>query len=357
MRLKEAVETYKQPIEQALKKIFDEKISEAGKLNKDNVKFYENLKEFVLRGGKRLRPITLIMAYSAVKEPTTELNELIRTSTCVELLHNSTLIHDDIIDQDELRRGGPTFHTLYGQLFEKEVPHRAKILGIAMGILGGDELFNIGFETLLTAKFDRERVSRALEYYVSAYREVVNGELLDLMFSITDYEKLSEEEYLKMIRLKTAALFEKSICIGSVLAGIDEKTLLKLREYAVLVAEAFQIQDDILGIYGDEKVLGKPIGSDLREGKATLLVIKAIRTLNDEEKRVFLQVLGKENISLSEVKKVRKILREKGILEYVRKVSYNLAEEAKKIISKLSIRDEAKEYFVDLADYVIQREY
>jgi len=357
LKLEEAISKFKPKVEEALKAIFDEKIEKAKAYGDENARFYENLKEFVLRGGKRLRPITLIMAYHAIRKPEEELDELVKASTCVELLHNSTLVHDDIIDQDELRRGGPTFHVKYERLLGQRAPPKARLLGLAMGILGGDELFNMGFEVLLNAKFENIRVIRALGHYVNAYRKVVNGELLDLIMSIEDYGSLSLEDYMVMIDLKTAALFKESIRIGATLAGADDEITNGLSEYGELVARAFQIQDDILGIYGDEKTLGKPIGSDLREGKATILVIKALEALRGKEKEQFLSLLGRGGITVSEVNMVRDLLKTRGILKEVQGLSEALIEKAKGKVRCLDIREEAREYFLNLADFMIRRRY
>ncbi len=355
MRLKEALDEFRPKVNEALNRIFNDKIIKARCYGEECVRFYENLREFVLRGGKRLRPIALIMAYHAIKKPERELDELVRASTCIELLHNSTLIHDDIIDQDTLRRGGPTFHIKYEQYFRRWCPTRANIYGMALGILGGDELFNMGFEVLLTSNFEPTRRLRALEYYVMGYREVVNGELLDLVMAISDYESLKLENYIDMVRLKTAALFEKALAIGAVLANASEEQLRYLREYGVRMAEAFQIQDDILGVYGEEKELGKPVGSDLREGKATILIIEAMKKLPRREKETLKGLLGRPDISKGDVELVRRMLQKYGILQEVRDKAKALVEEAVEALRKAHIRDEAYEFFVELAEFIIRR--
>jgi len=347
---------YREKVNEAISEFLEEKERNAMKeYREDNAQFYRDLREFMLRGGKRLRPIAVILGYKSIKDDREE--ELIKASICVEFLHNSTLIHDDIIDQDTLRRGGPTFHVLYERRYSHLPKERARLFGLAFGIMGGDELFNLGFEALLTSGFDKDRVCEALKYYVEAYREIVNGELLDLIMSISDYERLSVDDYLLMVRLKTSALFEKSFLIGLTLANADERTKNAFSNYAVYLSEAFQIRDDILGLYGTEEELGKPIGSDLREGKATILVILAFKMLPDDKKKALKDILTKHQIAEEDVYYARDLLKEYGVLNEAERISEELIEKAKDNIISLDINEEYKEILCDLAEFVVRRRY
>ncbi|RLF25192.1 MAG: hypothetical protein DRN15_00620 [Thermoprotei archaeon] len=356
MRMKEAVKTYKPLIEQALREVIRERAKKYGR-SMILRRFYEDLEEFVLRGGKRLRPLSFIMAFRGVRDPKDALGDVIRASTSIEFLHNAALVHDDIIDQDTIRRGGPTFHIKYEKFYESIAPLRAKLYGLSFGILGGDELFNIGVDVLLKVSFPAERRLEALSYYVMAYSEMVNGEALDLHMAVSDYEKLKEKDYFNMVLLKTGSLFEKGILMGLALAGANKKVKEMMSKYARNMAIAFQIQDDILGLFGEEEVIGKPVGSDLREGKATLLIVRAVQVLDKTKKEKLLSMLGKKDISKEEVAEAQDMMREYGVLDYARRVARGMADQAIDIIERCDITDDSKEFFRDLADYVISRLY
>jgi len=349
---------YREKVNKAINEFLIEKEEIATReYRKDNAEFYRNLREFMLRGGKRLRPIAVILAYKSVKGDYVEEEKIIRASTCVEFLHNSTLIHDDIIDEDTLRRGGPTFHVLYEKVFSYLPKDRAKLYGLAFGIMGGDELFNLGFEALLTSGFKGDGLYEALGYYIKAYREVVNGELLDLVMSVSNYEKLLTDDYLLMVRLKTASLFEKSFLIGLALARASEHIKSVFSRYAISVAEAFQIRDDILGLYGEEKEIGKPVGSDIREGKATILVVLAFKYLPHKEKQRLKEILLKREVTKEDVYYVRELLKKYGILNRAEELSESLIESAKEAISSLEISEDYKELLSALAEFVVRRKY
>ena len=352
MVLKEVIEKYKPLIERKLKEVFYE---EAYKGPFEELKyFYSSLEEFTLRGGKRLRPIALIMAYRSVKNLTEEdEDKLAKVATCVELLHNSTLIHDDIIDRDRLRRGKPSFHVIFENRYsdQPQAPH----IGISYAILGGDELFNIGFKVLANAPFKRELILRALNAYTRAYSEIVCGEILDIYFSIRRTATL--KDYFKLIELKTASLFKASIEIGLILAESSEENIHSMLLYADNVAKAFQIKDDILGLYGTEEKLGKPIGSDLREGKATILTVLASESLPSNERNRLLSLLGKEDISLKDIEWAREILIKYNVKNKAEEYMTKFSNKALRCLSLCNINEYSKRFFTELIDYIMKREY
>jgi len=352
MPLKEVIEKYKPLIERKLKEVFSE---EAYKGPLEELKyFYYSLEEFTLRGGKRLRPIALIMAYRSVKSLTEEEEDtLAKVATCIELLHNSTLIHDDIIDRDRLRRGKPSFHVIFEKRYsdKPQAPH----IGVSYAILGGDELFNMGFKVLANAPYRHDLVLKALNAYTRAYSEIVCGEILDIYFSIR--RNASLEDYFKLVELKTASLFKASIEIGLVLAESSEELLRNMLLYADNVAKAFQIKDDILGLYGTEAKLGKPIGSDLREGKATILTVLAFKSLPLNERNRLLSLLGREDISLKDIEWAREILIKYNVKSKAEEYMTEFSNKALHYLSLCNIDDYSKKFFAELVDYVMKREY
>ena len=285
------------------------------------------------------------MAYEGLggKEKT-----IYETSISVELLHNASLVHDDIIDHDVIRRGEPCFHSHYDYWFQNNLAHVSdqKDFGIAMGILGGDLLIDLGQETIIKSAFDSERKYKALIYYQVAFREIINGVLAESYIQNLLLEQVSEQDYLEMISKKTSALFEKSILIGSVMADPNEKYKSELSEFSISLGQAFQIRDDILGVFGDSKKTGKSSDSDIREGKKTLLALYASKDPRLSE------LYGKKNITENEIKEVRKIMRDTGALEKTREKANKYCDNAKEILKKIDLSEKSKIFFNQLIDFV-----
>ncbi|RLF15533.1 MAG: hypothetical protein DRJ97_03600 [Thermoprotei archaeon] len=354
--LMEALASYSVKVEEALKEFLDREVARGGKVGGFHEEYYLNLKEYLLRGGKRLRPVSLIMAYRGVGGKDEE--AIVKASICVELLHNSSLVHDDIIDRDELRRGGPTFHAKYREWFSRRgASGDPQHFGVSLGILGGDSLFNMGFKSLVNSGFREDLVVKSLKLYVEAYEQLIDGMLLDMYLPIAG--RASEEDYLEMVRLKTAALFEKSLLIGATLGEASQSQLKALSEYAVLSAQGFQIQDDIIGLFGEEEEIGKPVGSDIREGKMTLLVIKALEEADPKHRERLRVMLGKSDLSREEVEEARRIIEETGALSYAQRKALELIERAKERLREATpkLTAEAVEFFDELSDFFIKRRF
>ena len=302
---------------------------------------YEASSHLLKAGGKRLRPTMLVLSSRVVGGD--EASSL-PAAAAIELLHNFTLVHDDIMDRDDFRRGLPTVHKIWGE---------------ATAILAGDLLFSRSFEMMLRTLdvgVPVERVIEGLKYLAWAATTVAEGQALDMSFE--EKEKVSEMEYLEMVEKKTAALFKASMVIGAVIGGGEDKNISLLGEYGRLLGIAFQIQDDILGVVGDEKVLGKPVGSDIREGKKTIIIIHALENASANEREKILSVLGDQSASREEVQEVIDILRDVGSIDYARSKGKMYAEMA---LSKLRevdpLDEEAYSMLAELVEFVITREY
>ncbi len=336
----------KQKIEETIAAFFNQYYLKPGKFNNPFLfQFYSDLKRYVLNGGKRLRPIALIMIHKGIGG--TEAN-IYESSICVELLHNASLVHDDIIDHDTVRRGEPSFHTHYDLWFQKNLGLLSdqKDFGISMGILGGDLLIDLGQEAIIKSAFDSERKYIALKYYQVAFKEIINGVLAESYIQNLPLEAITEADYLDMISNKTSALFEKSILIGAALADPSEKLRLELSEFALSLGNAFQIRDDILGIFGDSKKTGKSSDSDIREGKKTLLILYA----SNESK--ISDLYGKKGITTKEINEVRQIIKDSGALEKTRYKANEYCDKSKEILRNLNISEKSESFFSQLIDFV-----
>ncbi|MEM0504816.1 MAG: polyprenyl synthetase family protein [Sulfolobales archaeon] len=306
----------------------------------DEKRLYEASLHLLKAGGKRLRPLLTVLSARLFG-----LDEDIALypAASIELLHNFTLIHDDIMDRDDFRRGVPTVHKVYGE---------------AMAILAGDLLFSKSYEAMLmlVGKVPDSLIVKALRELTWAAVTVAEGQSLDMEFEERDDVKM--EEYFTMIFKKTAALFKASAYIGGVLAGADDSDLVRICEFARSVGMAFQIRDDELGLVGDEKVLGKPVFSDLREGKKTLLVIYALNNVGNSERELILKNLGNARASDEDLRRVAKIIVDSGALEFSNRVAEDYLRKGLTALDEISAKDlKAKKLLRDFAVFLTKRSY
>jgi geranylgeranyl diphosphate synthase type I len=291
-------------------------------------------------GGKRLRPCIALTACEAVGGRP---EDAIETAAALELLHNFTLIHDDIMDRDEFRRNVKTVHVLWGE---------------PVAIIAGDALFAKVFEAVAAnarrLKLESERAVELFDTISKASFEICRGQAFDMVFEGS--RGVSEEEYMGMVSRKTGALIEASAKVGALLGGGEPKQVEALAGYGRLIGIAFQMQDDVLGVIGNQKKFGKPIGSDIREGKRTLVIIKALSAASKKDRTTILHVLGKRDASKQDIEVAIESLIRSGALDYVAELARKFVSNAK---SKLTIlpKSKAKETLFALADFVAEREF
>lgn len=350
--LMDTISDYKPKINKALKDKLDEKIKHGSGLKPLHKFYYETLADFVLRGGKRLRPACFVMAAKGLG--LAEEDVLVKASCAVEFLHNSTLVHDDIMDLDEVRRGGPTCFVMFREWHKRHFGAEDQKFGESMGILLGDSAYTLAEEMLLESGLPSEQRASALKQLSHYYQLVCEGQVYDVM--LEKAKTVSEEEYLTMVNMKTGALFVAPLVMGASLAGADDASLGALAEYGELMGQAFQIQDDVMGTFGDEKKSGKPTDGDIKEGKRTLLVIYALEHGEKNQRETLLNALGNQRATPEQIDAVRDIFRETGSLEYSRKVARELAEKSKSCLAGVGFNEKSLRFFTELADYVIDRE-
>ncbi|HVN66662.1 MAG TPA: polyprenyl synthetase family protein [Methanomicrobiales archaeon] len=277
-------------------------------------------------GGKRLRPAMLFLAADSVKRGSAF--DLMPAALAVELIHSFTLIHDDIMDQDAERRGVPTVHTLWDE---------------PTAILAGDVLYAQAFEFLCrTPAPDNARV-RAVSLLARTCAEICDGQHLDMSFEAK--EEVSEVEYLEMVRKKTGSLYAASASMGAILAGGKPMQADALYQFGLTTGIAFQIQDDLIDLTVPSSVSGKDRGSDLREGKKTLIAIRA------HEKGID---LPRGNLSEEEVDRVVKDLEKAGIIADVRETAERILGTGKACLGVIPESPE-KELLISLGDHFLAR--
>lgn len=291
-------------------------------------------------GGKRLRPCLTLTSCEAVGG---KRKDAIEAAAALELLHNFTLIHDDIMDHDEFRRNVKTVHILWGE---------------PIAIIAGDALFAKVFEAAAAnakrLKLNSERTVELFNTLSRASFELCQGQALDMIFEKRG--EVTESEYMSMISGKTGALTEAATKVGALLGNASKKQFEALANYGRLLGVAFQIQDDVLGVWGKQEKFGKPIGSDIREGKRTLIIVRAMATASGTDRKNLLAAFGKSKATDADIKRAIESLKNSGAIDYVAKRARKLVADAKAKLKVLPGSD-AKEALIGLADFVIEREF
>lgn len=296
--------------------------------------------ELLDRGGKRWRPTLFLLIVEALGGDLKKLQDF-----CIvpELIHNGTLIVDDVEDSSELRRGKPTIH---------------KIFGIDLAINAGNALY---FMPLIVFLKNRNKVSekillRAYEVYIEEMINISFGQAIDIVWhkGIKIDEDIKEDEYLTMCALKTGTLARMSARLAATLCEASEEVVERLGRFAESLGIAFQIQDDILDITSPESI-GKEYGNDIKEGKRTLMVIYTLRKANKKDKDRLLEILNKHTDNMEERKEAIDILNKYGAVEYSQNVARKIIEKAWKEIDKVLPESKAKNKIKAFANYMIER--
>ena len=344
---------YKSQLEPFLDAYFDAKIDEASKIHPEAVVLSEGVRRFIKNGGKRVRPAFTYAAY--VASGGRSLEAILYASAALEVLHAWALIHDDIIDNADLRRGKPSVHKVFEDFHRKRgFRGSTEDFGVHVAILVGDLAFAYADELLNTAPFPAQRIRRAKEYYDLMKKQVIFGEYLDVVAPLK--KQITERDLLTILEYKTAKYtIERPMHIGAALAGAEEDTLRGFSSYAIPLGQAFQIQDDIMGTFSNEAKIGKPVDSDIKEGKRTLLTLKAYEHSTRADKKLLDAVLGDQSASEADIEAVRQIIRSSGALEYSQELALKLIKKAKGAISQGKLVEEGREYLLQAADYLLTR--
>jgi len=342
------LEEFKEKVDRELRIFFDKRIAEVSDIDDSAKEMMRLLKEYTLRGGKRIRAAMIYYGYNCFKK--NKEKELLKAAMCIELVQSFLLIHDDIIDCDDLRRGGLTLHKSY------EKKYKDRHFGESMAIIAGDILSTLANQLLVYSGFNGKNKLNAISKLNQVIHKVIYGQALDIITGIKNNVK--EKDVLNIHHLKTASYtVEGPLHIGALLAGAKKRDLDILSDYGVRIGKAFQIQDDILGLFGDEKKLGKPIGSDIRQGKKTLLVLRALQNGNKQQKAFIKKCLGNTKIGLKDIERFRQIVKDTDSLTYSQGLARNLIEMAKAKIENAKFRKEAKEFLLGIADYMLERKF
>ncbi len=299
---------------------------------KEPESLYEPCDYFLSLGGKRVRPVMCLMG-----------NELFDTinadayhvATAIELFHNFTLIHDDIMDKAQLRRGMETVHSKFGA---------------STALLSGDVMLIVAYEYL--NKINLSYLKQILTLFNKTAKEVCEGQQMDMDFETK--EIVSPEEYIKMIELKTSVSLAASLETGAILGGASEGNCKHLYQFGKNLGIAFQIQDDYLDAFGDPEKFGKDVGGDIRQNKKTFLLIHALQQANADQKKELDDLM--KNNPADKVEKVLQIFRACNVDEWAKELKQQYINKAFEHLESIAVISSRKKPLRELAEYLVQRE-
>ena len=335
------INTIKKNIDNSLV-IFMDRVKKDYRFQLVNPALYNSIREFSLRKGKRIRPLLLILSYLGYCKNNKRIStSLYNASTCIEMLHIFMLIHDDIIDRSHLRRGKPALHKLLSKTVKTLDPEK---LGYDLGIIAGDIVYALAIDAFLSIKESPVRKEKALKYFIQTAAFTAMGEFIDTVYGVEKLNKVKEKDVFLNYTLKTARYtFDCPLVVGAILSGADDKDIARLSDLGILIGQAFQIQDDIIGIFGSQKNIGKSILSDLTESKKTLLVCHAYKKLRGQKRKLFMKYFNKSKKTYHDLLAVRKIFINAGSLKYsIQEITIRV-NKALNILDKLKMKNKYRD--------------
>jgi len=294
---------------------------------------YASCDYFLGIGGKRVRPVMCLMGnelFDAINPDTWHV------ASAIELFHNFTLIHDDIMDAAPLRRGMQTVHTKFDN---------------NTALLAGDVMLIIAYDYL--NKIKTNYLQPVLSLFNKTAREVCEGQQIDMEFE--KKENVSLEEYIRMIELKTSVLLAASLQLGSILGGASEGNRQHLHEFGKNLGIAFQVQDDYLDAFGDPEKFGKNVGGDIRQNKKTFLLIHTLQVANDEQKNQLQHLM--QNNHEQKVKCVLEIFKACNVDDWAKDLKQQFLDKAFYHLEEIAVVSSRKKPLKELANFLVKREY
>ncbi len=287
-------------------------------------------------GGKRIRPVLMLLAYQLYKD---DPESILMQATALETYHNYTLLHDDLMDNADLRRGHETVHRKWNA---------------NQAILSGDSMLVLAYERM--AQCPKDKLAQVLSIFTETALEIGEGQQYDIDFE--QRTDVKEEEYIEMVRLKTSVLLACALKIGATLAGAPEEDLRNLYKFGEQVGLAFQLQDDFLDVYGDPQVFGKAIGGDIASNKKTYMLINAFNHANDAQREELTRwIMAKTFDREEKVAAVTRLYNEIGVDKLaLNKIAYYF-DESKKYLDAVKVEEDKKTVLRQYAERMMSRKY
>ena len=297
---------------------------------------YEPIRYVLSMGGKRIRPTLMLLGYNLFKDNP---EKILMNAVALETYHNYTLLHDDLMDNADLRRGHETVH---------------KKWDANTAILSGDSMLVLAYERM--AQCDEKHLAKVLKLFTTTALEIGEGQQFDMEFE--NRNDVKEEEYIEMIRLKTSVLLACALKMGAILADASDEDAENLYKFGEQIGLAFQLQDDYLDVYGDTKVFGKEIGGDIASNKKTYMLINAFNLANDTQRAELQKWVDAKDFDRAEkVAAVTRLYNEIGIDKLAQdKIAYYF-EQSKKYLDAVNVPAERKEELAKYAQKMMKRQY
>jgi geranylgeranyl diphosphate synthase, type I len=313
---------------------------------------YESIKDFVLRDGKRIRPILFITGYLGYSKKTAR--NLYESAIAIELLHDFLLVHDDIVDKSPTRRGKPSMHVMFQRYLDANKSEKIKFSGEDLSIVTGDIMYAMAIDTFLSIKEKHERKENALRHFIKAAAYTGAGEFIELLSGIKSLKDTTKADIYKIYDYKTAHYtFSAPLSIGAILAGANTNQVKTLTKYGIALGRAFQIKDDIIGIFGNEKKIGKSTLSDLQEAKKTLPLWHCYHNSNRNDKKTIEKILSKKQVTRSDLQIVKLLIQKTNTLAYTQAEIEKLNKHAQKLLALLSLKKPFKEALINYSRKII----
>lgn len=294
---------------------------------------YEPIEYAMHQGGKRIRPLLALMASELFSG---DIEKAKPAAIAIEVLHNFTLLHDDIMDKSPLRRGMPTVYNKYDT---------------NTAILSGDTMFAKAFTYLLKA--ENSQIHDLVEVFTNASIEVCEGQAMDMCFEERDDVKI--EEYIEMIRLKTGVLLASALKLGAITALAEKKDMDYIYDFGLNIGIAFQLQDDILDCWSNLEEFGKVTGTDIADNKKTFLYLKALELASPEDRKELIDLYSKPIEKEYKETRVREIYEKLDIRRISKDLMKEYNDKAKESLEKISVNDENKTNLIKFADKLMHR--
>jgi geranylgeranyl diphosphate synthase type I len=351
MEAKDYLEDYvekTQPILDSFFKSEEKKAARISPITAEMMRIYRNF-----MGGKSIRGSLTKLGYECFGGKNEK--AILEASLMIEIAHAFLLMHDDFMDQDNLRRGRPTIHIQYEKLHQQRYKRgESRHYGTCLAIDLGDVGFVLSNLILANSRFSSKVKEKVLRKFHQVLLETAFGQAIDVSFE--NLGSVTEEDVMRVHHYKTANYtITGPLQYGALFAGAEEKEIEKIEKYGLPVGIAFQLRDDELGLFSDEKTLGKPIGGDVKENKNTILHLKALELAKGKDKEFINRTYGNKDLTKKELERVRKITKDTGALKYSQKMSRDLVKKGKRHVSEITSNPELRDTLFKMADFMIER--
>lgn len=335
VRAEEVLERFRQPIEDALHRALDDRPAAIYRL----LRYHLGLDGESPPQGKALRPTLCLLTCDALGG---DYHRALPAAASIELIHNFSLIHDDIQDGDELRRGRPTIWMEWG---------------MPQAINAGDAMFAIATLTLrdLRPAVSDADVVEAMSVMHEATREMIEGQFLDVGYE--DVPVVTLDEYLEMIRCKTGALLRASIELGALMAGASSATRLCCRRFGEAIGRLFQIRDDMLGVWGESETTGKSAENDIRRKKKSLPIVMALSMAEERDRSALLSIYGQEDLSSTDVQRVQSIFEGLCVKQRAQALADEAHDRALSLVEDIPFTDRGRAEVLSLVSFLLERDH